>query len=283
MNLTAKVRLAIALGVFTMTLPAQTMVLDPLVGRDLWKNPPTTEEKLRLDELIGKIPKGEMIEPQPWHVWKVKSGGQARYVVLLGESEMIVPGGSSACVQLFDANTKRINSWSFQTGWRISFDSASIEFSNDLASDLIVLHMFRFINGRDIAREYFAVRNDQLQFVRMENAKGEIVQNEYVYPNYEIGVIPDGITVEEWAAMLESKNNSDVLSALVFLGGRHLREPQRVFVGEPTESRYSGLFQVLIGSPRIREIIERLSRSENEWVRQAAQLAARGPRERLLQ
>ncbi len=254
-----------------------------MVGRDLWKDPPTTAEQARLGELVGPIPKGFVFGPLPWQVWRIKGEGQARYVMLLGESEVIVPGGSSACVRLFDANAKSISSWSFQTGWRGSFDSASIELSNDLASDLIVLHMIRFINGRDIAKEYFAIKDDQLKFVRMESSKGEAVQNEYVYPNFEIGVVPDGIAVDQWVGLLESEDKADVLSALVFLGGRHLTEPQRTFAGEPRESRYAGLFQQLVGSPRIRELIERLSHSENEWIRQAALLATRGPRERLLQ
>jgi hypothetical protein len=143
--------------------------------------------------------------------------------------------------------------------------------------------MVRFINGRNVAKEYFAVGGDRLRFVRMENDEGEAVQNEYVYPNFEIGIVPAGNTEEEWASMLESVDKADVLSALVFLGGRHITEPQRHFASEPAESKYAGLFRQLIGSPRIRELIARLRHSENEWVRQAALLALRGPRDRLLQ
>jgi hypothetical protein len=42
--------------------------------------------------------------------------------------------------------------------------------------------MAPLINGRNLAREYFAIGNDGLQVVRMENDKGEAVQNEYVFP-----------------------------------------------------------------------------------------------------
>jgi len=196
---------------------------------------------------------------------------------------MSVPGGSSACVLLFDAASKRINNWCFQTGWRITLDSASFEFSTDLGSDLIVLHMARFINGRNVAKEYFAISSDRLQFVRMENDQGEAVQNEYVFPNYEIGIVPVGNTEDEWVGMLKSAEKASVLSALVFLGGRHITEPQRHFAPEAAESKYAELFQQLVGSPRVRDLIAGLSRSDNEWVRQAALLAARGPRERLLQ
>jgi hypothetical protein len=196
------------------------------------------------------------------------------------KKEMMVPGGSSARVELFDANAKEMKSWSFPTGWRVTFDSASIEYSNDLGSNLIVFHMIRFINGRDIAKEYFAIDNDQLKFVRMEDAKGDAVQNDYLFPNVEIGVVPGVTSPSQWAGLLESTHQADVLSALMFFGGKHLPDTQRTGIGGPENGMYGEVFQELLGSPRIRELIESLSHSENEWIRQAALLAARAPRDR---
>lgn len=199
------------------SIHAQTSELDRFVGRDLWKDRLPKSEQSRLDRVVGKVPKGDIMEPTPWHVWKTNHNGVTRYIVLLGEPEMIVPGGSSACVLLFDAASKRINNWCFQTGWRMTLDSASFEFSTDLGSDLIVLHMVRFINGRNVAKEYFAIISDRVQFVRMENDQGVAVQNEYVFPNFEIGIVPAGNTEDEWVGMLKSADKASVLSALVFL------------------------------------------------------------------
>lgn len=262
---------------------AQSTQLDPLVGRDLWKDRLPNGTQSRLDLIVGKVPKGVVMEASPWHVWKTRRNGVIRFVILLGEPETIVPGGSSACVLLLDSRLHHINSWCFQTGWRITLDSASFDFSSDLGSDLIVLHMTRFINGRNVAKEYFTLSGDRLRFVRMENDKGEAVQNEYVFPNFEIGIVPTGETEQEWIDMLRSADKPNVLSALVFLGGRHITEAQRRFVAEPAESKYGTLFQKLISNARIRELIAGLSDSENQWIRQAAQLASRGPRERRLQ
>lgn len=116
-------------------------------------------------------------------------------------------------------------------------DRASLEFSTDLASDLMVLHVVRLIDGRNVAKEYFFVGSDRLRFVRMENDEGEAVQNEYVFPNYETGIVPAGDTEEEWASVLDSADKADVLSALVFLGGRHITEPQRL--SRPSQRRAS--------------------------------------------
>lgn len=281
----AAVRLTLALIGFcpAIVIQAQTNPLDRFVGKDLWKRRLSRRDQLQLDEIAGAVSAGDIEELAPWRVWKTRSNGIVRYIILLGKPETIIPGGSSACVQLFNPSVKRIRSWCFQTGYRGTPDSASFEYSPDLASDLIVLHMVRFINGRDIAKEYFAIRNDRLQFIRMENSTGGIVQNEYIYRDYEIGVVPDANTEQQYLELLESEDKADVLSALMFLGGRHIREPQRTFKDEPTESKYAQFFRQLLDSPRIRDAITGLSNSDNEWIRQAAVLAARGPRERLLQ
>jgi hypothetical protein len=233
---------------------------------------------LGLDELVDKVPEGSIImEPVPWHIWKRTHDGQTRYIVLLGKPLVIIPDGSSACVQLFDATANKINTWSFQTGWRISLYDASIEYSTDLASDLILLQAAPVINGRNVAKEYFAPSNDRLRFIRMENDKGDLIQNEYVFPNYEIGTVPDANTADQWVRLLESKDKADVLSALVFLRGKHIDEPERRLLPGPHESSYVELFRGLISYPRISALIARLSNSDSEWVMKAALLAARGP------
>ena len=128
----------------------------------------------------------------------------------------------------------------FQAGWRIALVSASIEYSHDLATDLVVLHTIPVINGLNVAKEYFAISNDQIRVIRIENDKGKLTQNEYIFANYEIGVGPTANNVDEWERLLKSKDKSDVLSALVFLGGRHIDGPDQDFGPGPHESTVSG-------------------------------------------
>jgi hypothetical protein len=269
-------------GVFLLSsIHGQTTELDRFVGRDLWTRQLSKKDLRRLTNIVGIVPRGDLREPDPWHVWKTNRSGETRYIVLLGESLAIIPGGSSACIQLFDAAAKRIEGLCFQTGWRITLVDASIEYSDSLASDLVVIHTAPVVNGLNIAREYFAIKNDRIRVVRMENDKGELVQNEYVFPNYEIGVVPTASSADEWERLLGSKDKVDVLSALVFLGGRHVDGPDQDFGPGPHESKYAGLFEQLAGSARIGELIQTLGKSDNVWIRQAAALAARGSRERL--
>jgi hypothetical protein len=268
---------------FCAAISAQTALPDSLVGKDLWKHPPTRAQLAQLQRLLEPIPKGFMMEPAPWHIWKLGHESEMRYVVLLGEGPMSIPGGTSVCIQLFDAASTRIESWSFQTGWRNFLIDASIESPVQLDTRVLVLRASPVINGRDIAKEYYSLGDDRLRLVRLEDSKGAAVQNEYVFRDYEIGLIPSGHSVEDWARLLQSKDKADVLSALVFLGGRHLDEKERMILPGAHESSYAALFEQLINAPSIHDLIVELTNSGTPWIREAAILAARDPRQRRLQ
>jgi hypothetical protein len=266
----------------SVAISSQRNILERLEGRDLWKHHPKQAESMELRKLVGNVSRGFMMEPVPWHIWKTTHNGQTRYVVLLGEDLMIIPGGTSATVQLFDQASTIIRSWSFQAGWRNGLTDASLAYSTELDTDLLTIRTAPVINGRDITEEYFAIGGGSLRLVRLEDSKGTAVQNEYVFPNYEIGIVPSAKSVQDWIGLLQSKDKSDVLSALVFLGGQHLDGKDRMMLPEPHESKYAALFQQLLADEGIRDLITQLTKSDNGWIRDAAILASRGPHERPL-
>ncbi len=137
-------------------LQAQAMRLDALVGKDLWKQAPSIDEQRYHAKILGRIPSGFDAKPIPWHVWKTNHDRRTRYIILLGEPLVIVPGGSSACVKILDGAATKVGSWSFQTGWRLSLRDARIQYDADLGSHLLVLDTVRYVNGRNVAKEYFA-------------------------------------------------------------------------------------------------------------------------------
>lgn len=254
----------------------QATALDAFVGRDLWEDTLSAEERALLNKIVGETPEDFRLPRSPRNVWKTARDGSPRYVVFLAETLVIIPGESSACVLLLDGKLQRLGNWCFQTGWRLSPTRASFEFSAALGCDLLTLEITRYVNGCNVTKEYLALCDDRLQFLRIEGEEGEAVQNEYVYPHYEIGFPPEAKTEEAWIGLLQSGRKTDTLSALVFLGGRHIAE-RPFFSGE---SKYAGFFEQLMSSPRIRESIAALANSEDEWIRQAARLASRGPRDR---
>ncbi len=115
-----------------------------IASLEFWKDPLPGSDRARLNEIIGVVPKAGM-EPPPWHIWKTSRDNLKRYIVLLGKPLLSTPGGSSACALLFDGELRRVNRWCFQTGWRITLESASLEFSDDLASDMLALHVFAVV------------------------------------------------------------------------------------------------------------------------------------------
>lgn len=255
-----------------------TALLTKWSGKDLWVEAPGDEDLIRLSRMAGHSWR-DYSQPRPWHVWEMKREGTTRYVMLLGKREDVVPGNSSACLQLFDGKGARINNWCFQTGYRSQLVHASMQYSMALSADLIVLHMQHFL-GRPIAKEFYAIGDNRVQLVRVEDIRGKQAQAEYIYPDWEIGIMPQPKTVDEWIRLLESQDKSDVLSGLIFLGGRHLAGPDRR--SEPEEGPYAPLFMRLISDPRIQEIIGHLRNSHDPWIAESARLAARGPRERPL-
>ncbi len=260
-------------------LSAQTTELDPYVGRDLWSAKLSLADNERLARIIGPVPRGFMLSPWPWHIWKPRPTGVSRFVVVLGETEQIVPGGSSACVYLLDAGLQYIGSWCFQAGWRMGFRRVSFEYSQALDSELLIFEMFPYVNGRDIRKEVFSLKADSLKFIRLEDSRGNAVQNDSVFANYEIGFLPPSQSPQDAVAMLESADKSDVLFALMLLGGRYVPESERRGL-DRMESRHAERFRAWIAVPRIRKLIEELCNSEDVWIRQAAELAARDPLER---
>jgi hypothetical protein len=274
--MTKLLRTAIAgLFFFLPSARAQTSELDRFVGVDFWNPRLPEKELMRLYDLSGIDPLEMCVETMldPWHMWKTGVSGSTRYIFLLGGPMLIIPGRSSACIRLFDSSAKLLGSWTFQTGWRIQLVSATSEYSKVLSGNVIVLHMAPVINGRNVAKEFFALANDQLRLVRIENNEGESIHNECVLPDYGIGLVPQAKDLNEWLAILESKSLPDVMSALLFLGGQHVDGTAQ------TLKLQGDAIQRMLGDRRLGAVIERLSESPNEWVRQAAALAARRGRE----
>jgi hypothetical protein len=268
---------ALTLGLLTtvVAIQAQVPLLDSLLGRDLSKSPSTETEKSGVTQLIGKVP----LWQQPWHVWKTSRNGQERYVLLMRQSVFSIPGSSYGAIQLFDRSGSRVRSWSFKIGSQMYADQATFEFSEDLNCNLITFQT-KSIKGRNIAREYFALKYDQLRLIRLEDDKGQAVQNEYLYPNNDIGLVPDAYSTFQWISMLESTDKSEVLSALTFLGGRFTDESMPRSPDLAKETKYTGLFEDLMENSQVRELISALTKSDHPWIRQAAVFAARAPRDR---
>jgi hypothetical protein len=77
------------------------------------------------------------------------------------------------------------------------------------------------INRRDIARQYYALHNDNAVLVRLESSDGSMTRNRYTTSNHQIGPTVEERSVEEWEAALHSADDVELLLALMWIGGIH--------------------------------------------------------------
>lgn len=124
-------------------LPAQATCLDRFVGSP--STYPSDSDCLR--ELLGRYRKGELPRLFPQKVWRLVLDGQLRFVVFSGKHLQQIPDYSMAAVDLFNARAEKIRGWTFQTGWRLFLRGASLEHSQALAVDTLVLRLEPAING----------------------------------------------------------------------------------------------------------------------------------------
>jgi len=263
--------LTISIGVSTPVL-AQSAILQPLAGKNL--------QKISRDKLasLRKLLADKGVESRhdiffsPWHVWATSRSLPERFLVFEGQPLYTIPGASSARIHAFDASNRKLKQWDFSTGWRIDLNHASMSYSDDLAAHLITIESSREINGRDVAKQYFTFTKDRLRFLRMEDSKGHILSNNYEYPNHTLGVVPEAKSHEDWAELLSSNSRSDVLSALTFLGGRHLdlRRREPVYVENIEQAR---MVKELRIDKSIGKLVRLQAKSDFKWIAEAAGLA----------
>lgn len=201
--------------------------------------------------------------PAPLYVWKITR--QNRFVVFCLARMRTNRSGGAASIHLFDATGKRVAAWPFRTGNRLKLASAALVYSDSLRTDLIVFESTPVIDPQRAKRQYFAITADRLHFIRAEDDSGEMLPNVDSWPLETMGIVPEAKTADEWIALLQSENRVDVLAALVVIGGQHVdKDPELIkMVGE------------LRQNAQVRVLIERLRESDNAWIRQTAELAAR--------
>jgi hypothetical protein len=142
--------------------------------------------------------------------------------------------------------------------------SAALAYSESLRTDLIVLKVHPMLKSARAWKQYFAVNPDRLRFIRAEDGLGKVLARIHDGPTESKGLMPEANTADEWIELLQSKDKSDVLSALVFIGSEH-----------DSDAKDPAMVDELRNNTRIRALVERLRESDNEWIRQAAELAAR--------
>ena len=214
----------------------------------------------------------------PYYIWRVYVQKKTlRYVIVDGQQLQKIPGASRARITLFDENGKLIGSDEFSTGWRIDIIGMVKMQDSIIGVPVIVILTRPFTNGRDIARQYYALYNDNTVLVRLENRDGSITRNTYITNNHMVGPTVKERSVEEWEAALHSTDEVETLLALMWIGGIH-DDPAKPGDYGPRpcwgESKYVKQVHQLRGLELVQERLSWLMKSSNQWIREAAEIAA---------
>jgi hypothetical protein len=270
--------------------------LQPFIGKDL--RTLSEEEQIEFDDIVGKlIPQGRVFDhprlprtlnPQDWqdylsgrrftffirswYLWKIcDAQSNERLILFQGMPCYRIPGASMACVFVMDTNGTPLRESSFSTGWRIDIHDARWLEGSGHGFPCLLVCSSPSINGGDITSQYYALLDDAFALVRLEDSTGEFVTQDYHHPNFTIGPSVPKRTAEEWEAALRSREPSEVLRTLVWLGGSHSDPPIRDAKHINVEGfEDASLALEVRARPGVQVAVEALTRSEDRWVREAA-------------
>lgn len=213
----------------------------------------------------------------PWHVWHFKNTAKEdRYVLFSGKPLQQIPGKSGAVVRLFSANGKQLGIWSISTGWRIDIKSAEFRYDKNLQAPTIIINTAPSINGRNIAKQFFAFHDNILYFVRAENGTGQLIRNNYMVPNWTLGYNVSNRKKNQWLEDLKSDSMVTQLAALTYIGGVHMNPNKPSHENYHSESvEEANIAKEVRSDPSAKEIIKRLAQNESDWLREAAEIASK--------
>lgn len=258
------------------TYPLEVSSLAALVGHDLRDS--DNQMRGKLAEVFHEPGLRELGQEdfRPWYIWRTEAERRnARYLVLFGHDIVAIPSAPAYTVRFYDSNGRKISESDFTTGWRLGLASAAVRSEPILGGAVIDVRTAPYPLGGGISREIYGIIGDRLVLVRMEDSTGKAVANEYGAPNQTVGTETPNRTADEWQTALSSANNLTVLEALMWLGGRHRTDPSPprddVLVEDSASTR---LLQDVWRRVPVKQRVSELAHSKNEWIREAAVVAA---------
>lgn len=226
-----------------------------------------------IDTLVGKR-NNELLIPRL--LSKISNArGQIRYALVEESPLLTIPGECGIRVHIFSLEGKLLNSSAFSSGWRITLTEMKLKFMPEIGREVLEVSSEPVINGRDVAKQYYALIGEKILLIRLEDSGGELIRNNYGAPNHTIGFTLVGRSAKEWEKAFESDDVAEILDTLTWLSGIHWN-PQ---TPEPDYTHEEMREARLADDVRLREDVKvglrRFAQSENVWVRNAANLATK--------
>jgi hypothetical protein len=142
-------------------------------------------------------------------------------IILEGIPVGNVPSECKLRAQVIDAKGAMTFSEEFGGGWRVEVVSVKKSSHTEAGPGLLGLHCKRFINGEDIATQYYRVLKGRLVLVRLEDSDGRWIANP---EDHRIGPKIPPRSDEAWEESLKSADPGEVLWALSAVRGKQVGE-----------------------------------------------------------
>jgi hypothetical protein len=234
---------------------------------------PKAQLQMAIESLRGK-PQNPFLSPRLFSR-VLTSDGDHKYVLIEESPLVMIPGGSGLGISLFTTDGKLIDSSEFEAGWRIALTEIRLVSVNDIRGEVLEVDALPFINGANIAKQYYALVGNKMKLIRLEDSKGALFTNYYGAPNHTIGFVQTGRSPDDWQEALVSNDVAEVLATLTWLGGEHLnpREAEPNYMHEDlSEAR---VVEEVRARPAVKAAVNALKHSQNRWIREAATATAK--------
>jgi hypothetical protein len=234
--------------------------------------PVTLDEYLRESHSTDGVP----ITKDFWF-WRQLEvpAGEDRIITVVFEKQVckVNPGEDMHRVHTFGPDGRRLEVQEINAGWRQWADDVKSIKASPIGIPVIALQT---VNGYESpsSRQLYAVYENRLVLVRIEDETGKAIRNTYRAPNWTLGEEVAEHSAQWWEEALNSSDRVRVLQALMWLGGIHLNPgtPLPEYVHE--DPKLARLAQELLNRPSVKTRIAELRTSDNEWIRDAAAFAA---------
>lgn len=152
-------------------------------------------------------------------LWKLEVPTK-RFVIFDSPTDFMSPGHQVHYLYFFDEAGTMLGSSAFSSGWRMRTESANlIRRDQNYLLEIEANGLSSFAHA-SFLREEYVLLNDRAMLARLEGKDG-LIRNVYGCTYVTVGPPIPERTAEEWLKILSSRNELEVLQALMWIAGVH--------------------------------------------------------------
>ncbi|MHC4660445.1 MAG: HEAT repeat domain-containing protein [Planctomycetota bacterium] len=211
-----------------------------------------------------------------WYIWRVRIRNKKRIVLFDAKPTNMIPGASKAVIWVFNEFGKTVATSHIFVGYRTFLDNAGLIEEGFDGLPVVEVKSSPGPMGHNAASQFYTFLGDKTVLARLHYPDGTLMRNFYTSSRYIGPRLPER-TADEWEEALMSDDPVEQIRTLAWLGGTHLgprgrmRENDKDFYKEAIKLAY--MVTDLLGRESVKKRLKELLGAENEWIKDAANLA----------